>query len=273
MNTLKKILHYLFLSGVYFIALYEFFISLIFMPLFKSQPIVSEYGNAKIIWVVYILTIVLVISSGIYAFVSLRKQDRLYKIFGFKISTALITVLGTILPAAIYLYVSRHSVGIDPRSMTTVPITFASIFFWVIFLYPFFALLEYIFRNKYFRIWIVTLAIMVNPGFVMWSMAYYAGLSYMTYTYPCGVKVTGFSSDSPTVNAGMTAGEVIIRINDEEINTVDEFLKFVGSLETAEDIIIYTNDGEYVVKPKYDEVRKKYLIGVHFAYERCEYKR
>lgn len=272
MKKLMMAIKYIFTAGVYWLVFLEFFISIVFTPLFLTKYKINEYGNLKTVWAVYIVAILLAVFSLVYAFFSLRKQDRFYKIFGIKVSTILISLLGTGIITAIYLHLWGANSFFDSRDMKIVPFSVIVLFQYTPLFYPFFALVEYIVRNRFFKVWGIILMITLNPYFVTFSFTYYGLIYYMTETYPCGVKVMGFSNNSPAENAGITVGEVITRMGEKEINTVDEFLKYVDSVDTEEDIVIYTNDGDYIVSPKYSETRKKYLIGVQYASERCAHR-
>ena len=65
---------------------------------------------------------------------------------------------------------------------------------------------------------------------------------------PCGIEIMGFAENSPAKDAGMIAGEVIVSIDNNKIDTIDSFTRALANKRPGDYISITTNIGSYKFK-------------------------
>ncbi len=71
----------------------------------------------------------------------------------------------------------------------------------------------------------------------------------MAYDVPEGVYITDVDMDSPAMKAGLNRGDVIIKIGDMSVRTVDEYMSALHSCDPGENIVVEyarTNGTQYV---------------------------
>ena len=67
-----------------------------------------------------------------------------------------------------------------------------------------------------------------------------------------GLSIVKFASESsPAYRAGMKVGDIIIKVNDEDVDSIEEFTRLINKSENSTvDITIIRNDKEYTFKVK-----------------------
>ena len=82
---------------------------------------------------------------------------------------------------------------------------------------------------------------------------------------PCGVKIVAFNEPSPAKDSGMQIGEIIYKINDIEISSLNNLKEHMDSYDPSQDFIINTKLNSYSIDPyfKYG----KYILGVKLTQE------
>ena len=81
-----------------------------------------------------------------------------------------------------------------------------------------------------------------------------------------GLQVIKFNDgNSPAKNAGIKLGDIIIKINNSEIRTIEDFTKEINKFQGKEVKITVLRDGQelnFKIKPLYDSNEGKYKTGV-----------
>ena len=83
-----------------------------------------------------------------------------------------------------------------------------------------------------------------------------------------GVKVNNFMKESPAEISGMTTGEVITEINNQEIKNTDDFLKSIEGAKPGDVKEIKTKDKTYSVQLTEDPTEKDAFLGVWVSTEK-----
>jgi hypothetical protein len=133
--------------------------------------------------------------------------------------------------------------------------------------YPFSALCSYAYHNK----GIIgknikaplLLLVLLNPLFIFLALSMEMVITYQ----PCGVAISAFTGLSPAKSVGMQEGEVIVRINDQKINTISDLKDYMDAYEPDKVLAIHTRTNSYFVRPELQEGR--YIIGVNLSQIRC----
>ncbi|MDX5320466.1 MAG: M20/M25/M40 family metallo-hydrolase [Bacteroidota bacterium] len=63
-----------------------------------------------------------------------------------------------------------------------------------------------------------------------------------------GVKVDGVSDDKPAFNAGIKAGDIIIRVGDMDIKDMSDYMKLLGSLNPGDQRLVKVQRGEEILE-------------------------
>ena len=69
----------------------------------------------------------------------------------------------------------------------------------------------------------VLFMLLFNP--IAYSLIFQGGMyfNHNAINQPCGIETTGFAENSPAKDTGMVAGEIIISIDNNKIDTADSF--------------------------------------------------
>jgi len=65
---------------------------------------------------------------------------------------------------------------------------------------------------------------------------------------PCGIEIIGFAENSPAKDAGMAAGEILISINDDKIDTADSVNHAMADKRPGDNVSITTDIRSYNFK-------------------------
>ncbi len=107
-----------------------------------------------------------------------------------------------------------------------------------------------------------------NPAFVSLAVngLYQANNSM---NKPCGVEITGFSGESAAMDAGMSAGEVIVSADGFPVDTIDALKRALAGKSAGDYVTVKTDKKEYMVVVQESQDGSARVIGVILKQRYC----
>lgn len=142
-------------------------------------------------------------------------------------------------------------------------------------MYPFCALLSTYFMLRRFKkkAGRNILAFFFNPVFVMIYFWLFIIVVYNSLYVPCGVAIVGVDNNRYTANTKsleIPFGEKLLKIDDTNINSLNEVRAYINGLETTKEVVVETEGSIYYIKT-YSEGNNKYM-GLLLSQAYCERK-
>jgi len=150
------------------------------------------------------------------------------------------------------------------------------IIFAAIFFYPFSASAYFIYKNdnriiqKKTKLVIIAILILLNPLSFYWFSINNARRDFNNMYEVCGVEVLDIFDESNLKNSGISAGDIIIGIDDIKISTVDEITAFLSIVNSAKNITVVTETDSFLTTPYFDEQDKNYKLGLLLDQKICK---
>lgn len=95
---------------------------------------------------------------------------------------------------------------------------------------------------------------------------YVGGMPFGVKIQTKGLQVVKFDDEnSPAKSSGVKLGDTIIKVNDKEINSIEDFSKEINKCSGKEVILTILRNGKSLsikVKPKFDQDENKYKTGI-----------
>jgi hypothetical protein len=88
--------------------------------------------------------------------------------------------------------------------------------------------------------------------------------------HPCGVEIISFSENSPTRDAGLYVGDIIISADENNIDTVDLFMHAMANKRAGDSILLKTKNEKYNVKVIAGADGRDGIIGVKVKEAYCQ---
>ena len=85
---------------------------------------------------------------------------------------------------------------------------------------------------------------------------------------PCGVKIIAFNEPSPAQDSGMQVDEIIVKINDVEINSLNHLKEYMDGYDPSMVLTIHTESNSYSIEPYLQDGR--YMLGLNLTQEMCK---
>lgn len=230
------------------------------------------------LWILYSLVSLFIIIAGIYlGLKSYKTKSIWYTIFKPSKNKAIISLILSIILVILSFAYSYGKSFVSPYTLKPISQIVAiplSIILYFIKFYPFSALCNFIYqykKNKLFKkskAVVIILLILLNPIFIVFSGAIDAIYKQVIMNEPCGVKVIAFNEPSPAKDSGMQVDEIIIKINDVEVDSLNSLNEYMNSYDPSMDLTIYTESDSYSIEPYLQDGR--YVLGVNLNQEMCK---
>lgn len=254
---------------------YEILI-VIFSILYISLFIRAEFSPNVFGIIFIVFTWLTIIVGFIFGFKTRIKKDKYYMIFtpnknkiimSFLISFFLLLILYLISIKEFPFIVKRDFIPIDP--VIGFPLV---VLFNTILIYPFSSLCYHLYKSKKKQLklfWLILLLVLLNPIFIVLSYSISALIEFNTLNEPCGVYIDDFTEISPTREAELQLGEVIVKIDDIEINSIEDLGNYLGTINYEKEIIIKTEDNSYRVNLVKHPEENIYVMGTQLRQKYC----
>jgi len=230
------------------------------------------------LWIVYSLIGLFNIIVGIYmGLKSYKTKNIWYTIFRPTKNKAVISLILSIVLVILSLvffggksFVSTYT--LKPISqIVAIPLTIISYF---IAFYPFSALCNFIYKYKKDKLFkkskvvVIILLIILNPIFIVYGGAMGVLYQHGIMNEPCGVKIIAFNEPSPAQDSGMQVDEIIVKINDVEINSLNHLKEYMDGYDPSMVLTIHTESNSYSIEPYLQDGR--YMLGLNLTQEMCK---
>ncbi|MCF7860836.1 hypothetical protein K9M79_01210 [Candidatus Woesearchaeota archaeon] len=230
------------------------------------------------LWILYSFVGLFNIIAGIYFGLKIYKTKSIwYTIFKPSKNKALISLVLSIILVILSLVFSGGKSFVNvytfrPMSLIIgIPLSIISYF---IFFYPFSALCNFIYQYKKDKLFkkskaiVIILLILLNPIFIVFGGAMGAVYRQRIMNEPCGVKIVAFNEPSPAKDSGMQVDEIVVKINDFEVDSLNKLKEYMGGYDPSMDLIIHTESDSYSIEPYLQDGR--YILGVNLTQEMCK---
>jgi len=123
----------------------------------------------------------------------------------------------------------------------------------ILLMYPFCALTSTYFIGKRFKknSKRTILMILFNPVFIMIYFWLFTIVVYNSIYVPCGVAIVGVDNNKYTANTkslGFSFAETLLKIDDKEMNSLNDVRAYINSLETTKEVVVETDKSIYYIK-------------------------
>jgi len=228
------------------------------------------------------ISIIAIIAGFIVGIRAANKKKLFYNIFQPNNQN----MLAALMLSALLLTYTALVKGLGIHTFFVIKILLKAIWF-----YPFAALALYAYNNweknpiKQYKTFIVIILILISPVALAigssnstkfshaTKFSQYNKFSHNSKLYnsanACGAYVYGFPEMSPAEEAGIQIGEIIKKINGNEIKTLRDIKDITYPLTEETEINITTNKGSYEVTTYYDGVKGKQRVGVNVWQQTC----
>ena len=230
------------------------------------------------LWIVYSLVGLFNIITGIYlGLKSYKSKNIWFTIFKPSKNKALISLILSIILIVISLIFSGGKPFFNVYTFKPMPQIIGiplSIVSYFIYFYPFSALCNFIYQYKKDKLFkkskviVIVLLILLNPLFIVLGGAMGAIYRQGIMNEPCGVKIVAFNEQYPAQDSGMRVDEIIVKINDVEIDSLNRLKEYMDGYDPSMDLIIHTESDSYSIEPYLQEGR--YMLGVNLTQEMCK---
>ncbi|MBZ0165241.1 MAG: hypothetical protein K8I00_00440 [Candidatus Omnitrophica bacterium] len=251
--------------------------SSVFICVFLA-PLVYDYSSltyenlSPYQWLYPILSVLIWVIGGVGGLYSTYRRNILYEIFRFKKYNVIPNILIYVVLLT-YAFVTHwvfwyenmwSNVGRLKFVFISVPWNFAlSIFYF----HPFIALVHWsivsIRHRRWKLLWLwILLAVILNPVILMSAGMLDKHIEFQMYHQLCGTKVEMVSEGLPAHQAGMEAGEMIYELGGVQIESPEDVVQFMRSLNTQREISIVTDRGPYRILPEWDSEQNQFVMGI-----------
>ncbi|MBN1502695.1 PDZ domain-containing protein [Candidatus Woesearchaeota archaeon] len=219
------------------------------------------------IFIIILSIIILLIGFG-FGYVSRIKENKYYKLFILTKESILVNFVVTLMSFLVFNFKSLSS-GIDLGIFYFLGY-FAIFILMFIFVYPFSVLAFNCYKNKKFGILSIILLLIINP-FTTYAVEIVSSTTInhimLSSNYkPCGVRIIQFADTSPAKEAGLSIGDVIIKIDNKQIVSAADIDRILSEKD-LDRVIVSTTTQTFEVYPITNSNRSK--IGVFLDQEYC----
>ncbi len=257
-------------------VLMGFFIS--YLSLFAIISIFNiSNGSSMLVKQIFLISFLIFTIFSIYSGVkAVRTKNIYYIVFKPNKYNILISLIISVIFILLIFYISHGEAFNAFNDYKQVNILSFSvvlgILYQAIILYPFSALVYYLYKNGIRRINIIIIIIflLINPVSLFWSSVNQGYQQYHSKLIPCGLKITEIADGSPLKNVKISVNDVIVSVDDVKINTYDDLFNFLNNIKTPTEINIKTKTASFLVIPFFNNDTQKYQLGIMTEQEMCE---
>jgi membrane-associated protease RseP (regulator of RpoE activity) len=125
-------------------------------------------------------------------------------------------------------------------------------------------------KNKKDLVAILLIILLFNPITVGAVISFAISSYQKTFYETCGVEIVGFTEDSPAKAAGVSVGEVVLKIDDHSIVSINDLRNVLREKKPNQEVILETNTKIYRIKLSQNPQTGEAFLGVNLREKICK---